>query len=242
MVFSPLTSAGTIRVRGELYQLYNITINITITDDSITDGRLVNFSYQPVGDFWLDQGYAWHYGYVNVTKGTSPSGADGAALSTPLSYATMNDVKNSGTIRKFAASLIDADSRLWYNSSANVSHITLSSVTFRPEPGATYVSGNGIGTFALAATVNETTYGIPETASPGAITVYVNRVAPDSFPLGLYNRCNQSFANLNATYPYNIEHTFASEPEYEMTRLAPKLGSLPFAVSYRNVAVNVSVQ
>jgi len=240
-VFSPLTSAGTIRVNGEPYQLYNVTI----TDGGlnyIAEGRLVNFSYRPVGDFWLDQGYVWRYGYVNVTKGSSPHSADGAALSTPLEYPTMENVTKSATIRKFAASLTDIESRSWYNSSTNCSHITLTSVTFQSEPGATYTSSNGIGTFALTSTVNETGYGIPETASPDAVTVYVNRVAHESFPLSLYVQCNRSFSELAAKYPGNIVHTFVSTPEYKMTRIAPVPGSLPFSVTYRNVAVNVSVQ
>jgi hypothetical protein len=238
--FSPLTSAGTIRVNGEPYPLYNVTI----TDgglDYITDGRLVNFSYHPVSDFWLDQGYVWRYGYVNVTKGSSPHGTDGAALSTPLEYPTMENVTKSATIRKFASSLTGIESRPWYNSSTNCSQITMSSVTFRPEPGADYTSSNGIGTFALTATVNETGYGIPETTSPNAITVYVNRVDPDSFPLAVYVQCNKSFASLSEKYPGNVVHSFASGPEYKMTRIEPVPGSLPFIVTHRHIAINVSV-
>jgi hypothetical protein len=239
--FSPLTSAGTIRVNGEPYQLYNFTVTDGGTTLAPVDGRLVNFSYRPVGDFWLDQGYTWHYGYVNVTRGSSPSGADGAALSTPLQYATMENVSASPALRKFAGSLTGTESRPWFNSSTNVSQITLSSVTFRPEPGAGYVSGNGIGTFVLAATVNETTYGIPETTSPNAITVYVNRVDPDSFPLAVYVQCNRSFADLAEKYPGNVVHSFASGPEDKMTRIEPVPGSLPFTITHRHVAINVSV-
>lgn len=241
VMFSPLTSAGTIRVNAEPHQLYNITITDGGTTLVPVDGRLVNFSYRPVGDFWLDQGYVWHYGYVNVTRGSSPTIADGVALSTPHQYATMENVSASPALRKFAASLTSAESRPWFNSSTNVSQITLSSVTFRPEPGASYVSGNGIGTFVLAATVNETTYGVPEMSSPDAISIYVNRVDPDSFPLALYVQCNKSFASLAEKYPGNVVHTFASGPEYKMTRIAPVPGSLPFSVTHRQVAVNVSV-
>jgi hypothetical protein len=240
VVFSPLMSAGTIRVNAEPHQIYNITVTDGGTMLAPVDGQLVNFSYRPVGDFWLDQGYVWHYGYVNVTRGSSPTGADGAALSTPLQYATMENVSASPAIRKFAASLTGTESRSWFNSSANASQITFSSVTFRPEPGAAYVSGNGIGTFALTATVNETTYGVPETSSPNEITVYVNRVAPESFPLALYVQCNKSFADLADKYPGNVVHTFASGPEYKMTRITPVPGSLPFIVTHRHIAINVS--
>ncbi|NLD57084.1 MAG: hypothetical protein GX651_02990, partial [Methanomicrobiales archaeon] len=206
------------------------------------DGRLVNFSYRPVGDFWLDQGYAWHYGYVNVTRGSSPSGADGALLSTPHQYATMENVSASPTLRKFATSLTGTESRPWFNSSTNASQITLSSVTFRPEPGAGYVSGNGIGTFALDAKVTETTYGVPELSSPNSITVYVNRVDPQSFPLAVYVQCNRSFADLAEKYPGNVRHSFESTPDYKMTWIEPVPGSLPFVLTHRQVAVNVSAR
>lgn len=241
VMFSPLTSAGTIQVNAEPHQLYNISITDGGIPLSPIDGRLVNFSYRPVSDFWLDQGYIWHYGYVNVTKGSSLTSADRAALSAPLSYATMENVSASPAIRKFAASLTGTESRPWFNSSTNVTEITLSSVTFRPEPGAGYASGNGIGTFVLAASVNETSYGIPEISSPDAMTVYVNRVAPESFPLALYVQCNRSFADLAEKYPGNVVHTFASGPEYKMTRIAPRPGSLPFVVAHRHIAINVSV-
>jgi hypothetical protein len=240
VIFSPLTSAGTILVREEPHQVYNITI----TDagvDHIADGRLVNFSYRPVGDFWLDQGYVWHYGYVNVTKGSSPHGPDGAALATPLQYPTPENATRSAPVKKFAASLVEAEAEPWYNSSSNVSHIMFSSVTFRQEPGMGYASGNGIGMFSLTAAVNETQYGVAGVSSPGAVTVYVNRVQPESFPLALYAECNRSFAGLAEKYPGNVVHTFASGPEYKMTRIAPVAGSLPFDVAYRQVAVNVSV-
>lgn len=240
VLFSPLTSAGTIRVNGEPKLLYMITITESGVDHG-EYGRLVNFSYQLVNDFWIDQGYIWHYGYVNVTKGLSAKGPDGAALSTPLSYPAMDNVKKSGTIRKFAESLITIDSRPWYNSSANCSHITISSVTFRPEPGASYASSNGVGSFALTATVNETGYGIPEKASPDALVIRVSRSAPEPFSQDLYSRCNQSLADLAAAYPHNIVHTFQTTALYNETAIAPVADSLPFDITHRQVAVNVSV-
>lgn len=239
VMFNPLTSAGTIRVNEEPKQLYTVTITDAGVDHEMA-GRLVNFSYQPVNDFWIDQGYVWHYGYVNVTRGISPQGADGAALSTPLSYPAMVDVKKSGTIRKFAESLIMIEARPWYNSSANCSHITVSSVTFHPEPGASYASSNGVGTFALTTTVNETGYGVPEKTSPDALVIRVSRSIPGPFPLNLYAKCNQSFADLAAMYPHNVVHTFQTTALYNETAIAPVAGSLPFDITHRQVAINVS--
>jgi hypothetical protein len=153
----------------------------------------------------------------------------------------MENVSASPALRKFAASLTGTESRPWFNTSTNVTEITFSSITFRPEPGAGYVSGNGMGTFVLAASVNETRYGVPETSSPNAVTVYVNRVDPESFPLALYVQCNRSFSDLAKKYPGNVVHTFASGPEYKMTRIEPRPGGLPFVVTNRHIAINVSV-
>jgi hypothetical protein len=239
VMFNPLSSAGTIRVNEEPKQLYTIGI----TDNGIgyeVTGRLVNFSYQPVNDFWIDQGYVWHYGYLNVTRGSSPQGADGAALSTPLSYPSMEEVQNSTVISRFAQSLIDIEARPWYNSSTNCSHITLSSVTFQSEPHASYMSGNGIGTLALAASVNETRYGVPETTSPNALVVRVSRSVPEPFSLTLYSHCDEKFSDLAARYPGNIIHTSLTTALYNETAILPVPGSLPLDITHRQVAVNVS--
>jgi len=240
VIFNSLTSSGTLRVDAEPLLLFDLII----VNDSVEypqESRLVKFSYRPVGNYWQDQGYVWHYGYVNVTKGFSQGSVDNAGMATPLSFASMNDVNRAVPLKKFAGSFIDLTARPWFNSSANCSHITVSSVTFHPEPGASYVSSNGIGTFALAATVNETGFGVPEKTSPDALVIRVNRSVPDPFPLGLYTKCNQSFANLAATYPHNIVHTFRTTAAYNETAIAPVAGGLPFDITWRHIAVNVSV-
>jgi hypothetical protein len=239
VMFNPLSSAGTIRVNEEPKQLYTIGITDNGIEYEVT-GRLVNFSYHPVNDFWIDQGYVWHYGYVNVTRGSSPQDADGAALSTPLLYPAMDDVKQSGTIRKFAGSLIETDASPWYNSSTNCSHITVSSVTFQSESGATYMNSNGIGTLALAASVNETGYGVPETRSPNALVVRVSRTVPEPFSLALYSQCDKKFSDLAARYPGNIIHATQITALYNETAILPVPGSLPLDITHRIVAVNVS--
>lgn len=239
IIFSPVSSAGTIRVNNEPKQLYTIRITDGGTDHEVA-GRLVNFSYKPVNDFWIDQGYVWHYGYVNVTQGSSPQGADGAALSTPLLYPSMDEVHNSTVISRFAQSLIDIEASPWYNSSRNCSHITVSSVTFQSEPGASYMSSNGIGTFALAAAVNETGYGVPKTTSPNALVIRVSRSVPEPFSLGLYIQCDKKFSEVAARYPGNIIHTNQTTALYNETAILPVPGSLPLDITHRHVAVNVS--
>ena len=241
VIFSPVMSAGTIRVNEEPKQLYTVTVTESGIDHEYS-GRLVNFSYQPVNDFWLDQGYVWHYGYVNVTRGVSQAGADGAALSTPLMYPAMDDVKHSAILRTFAGTLISIESRPWYNSSSNCSHITVSPVSFHKEPGAAYSSGNGIGVFGLSANVNETSYGVPETTSPDLLIIRVSRTVPEPTSTGLYIECNRTFAQLAKRYPHNIAHTFTTTIHYNETSIAPVAGSLPFDVTVRNIVVNISAR
>jgi hypothetical protein len=57
----------------------------------------------------------------------------------------------------------------------------------------------------------------------------------------MYDRCNESFAHLAATYPGNIVHTFQTTALYNETAIVPVAGSLPFDITYRQIAVNVSV-
>ena len=238
-IFSPLSSAGTLRVNEEPRLLYTVGI----TDSGIdyeTQGRLVNFSYRPVNDFWIDQGYTWHYGYLNVTQGSSLHGADGADLSTPLSYPSMKDAYNSTASAGFARSLVEIEAIPWYNSSANCSHITVSSVSFSREPDASFISSNGIGTLSLAAAVNETEYGIPEITSPNALVIRVSRSVPEPFPLALYEHINETFAGLAVQYPGNLVHTSFTTAAYNETSILPVPGSLPLTITHRQILVNVS--
>jgi hypothetical protein len=104
---NPLKSSGTLTVvqdrntsRVGENTLYTITFyNSTSSVIGELNGTLVNFSYEPVNNFWQDQGYRWQFGYINVTKyGT---------LSTPYSYSTMDKVINeteSGSLATFAKS------------------------------------------------------------------------------------------------------------------------------------------
>ncbi|NMB77790.1 MAG: hypothetical protein GYA23_01690 [Methanomicrobiales archaeon] len=239
VIFSPVTSAGTLRVNEEPKQLYSVTIIRGTTTRYTEPGRLVNFSYRPVQDFWTDQGYVWHYGYVNVTKGSPGNGADAAALSSPLQYPSMNEVATSPVITAFAGSLISMDDEPWSNATTNCSRLTLSAVTFHREPKASYTSSNGIGTLALTADVNETPVGILHSVDQDRIVIRVSRSVPDPFSSGLFTACNQSFARLNRTYPHNIAHSFGTTALYNETAIAAA-GDLPFDLTYRHIAINVS--
>lgn len=104
IMLNSLKSSGTIRIRNESLG------SITITNFNTTIPlNLVNFSYQPYGNFWIDQGYTWQEGYVNVTKGNR---------ATPLQYNSIDDPNLKNTLSQFAGNLIN------YNSGSGTLQIT----------------------------------------------------------------------------------------------------------------------
>jgi len=100
--------------------------------------RLANFSYQPSGNFWQDQGYVWSHGYVNVTKGT---------LATPLQFSTMRAVDYNLTDALFSASSVPNSSN-----PAECTVLVLKGVTIQTADARGSVSGNGAGTLKLVST------------------------------------------------------------------------------------------
>jgi hypothetical protein len=240
VIFSSLTSSGTLRVDAESLPLYDLTI----VNDSIVypqESRLVKFSYRSEGNYWQDQGYVWHYGYVNVTKGYAKNSVDNAGMATPLSYAGMNAVNKAASIKKFAGSLADIDAHPWFNSTKNCSEITISAVTFSPSPDEQFASGNGIGTFGVSTSINETVFGNPEQAAPDMLIIQVNKSLPEPFAIDLYNKCNQTLYNLNQSYPYNVwYYADNSSPLYREIGIGHIDGRLPFTIIRKTAQVNVS--
>ncbi len=240
VIFNSLTSSGTLRVDAEPLPLFDLII----VNDSVEypyESRLVKFSYRPVGNYWQDQGYVWHYGYVNVTKGYAKDAVDNAGMATPLSYASMNDVNRAASIKKFAGSLVDLDAHPWFNSTKNCSLITISAVAFSPSQGEQFASGNGIGTFAVSTSMNETVFGIPDYPAADLLKIRVNKSLADPFAVDLYNKCNQTLYNLNQSYPYNVWH-YADNSSllYREVRIGHINGRLPFTITREIMQVNVS--
>jgi hypothetical protein len=240
VIFNSLTSSGTLRVDAEPVPVFDLVI----IDNSIEysqESRLVKFSYRPQSNYWQNQGYVWHYGFVNVTKGYNQNAVDNAGMAMPLSYASMNYVNKAASVKKFAGSFIDLDSHPWYNSTRNCSAITLSALTFNPSPDEHFASGNGLGTFAVSTSVNETTFGIPDETAPDLLIIRVNKSQPDPFALDLYNKCNQTLYQINQSYPYNVwYYADNSSPLYREVGIGPINGRLPFMVTQKTVQVNVS--
>jgi hypothetical protein len=240
VIFNSLSSSGTIRVDEETRPVFDLFV-VNGSAVNTLKGRLVKFSYRPEGNYWQDQGYIWHYGFVNVTKGRSYNNVDNAMTATPLSYASMSRVNRAAPVKKFAGTLIDLEARPWSNSSYNCSEIIVSAVTFSPEPGAQFASGNGISMFGAAASVNESVFGIRGETAPDRLVIRVNKSQPEAFSLDLYNKCNQSMYRFNQSYPFNVwYHADNSSPLYREVSVGPVPGSLPFSITQKSVQVNVS--
>jgi len=164
--FDTVKSGGTLRILSEREGYMGIIVtNETIQTRTL---RFSNYSYQPVNNFWQDQGYVWSYGYVNVTKGS---------LATPLQYHTVDNVSYELT-----KTLFDLDALPAPGDPANCSVMNLNAVNIMPAAGYTLASGNGNGMLVLESSVTSQQF-------PGitAVTVIINPDMPDGFRDTLWN-------------------------------------------------------
>lgn len=152
-----LKSSGTLQVQNETDPIYTLDLTDgTGNTVALVNGTIVNFSYEPVSNFWQDQGYQWQYGYINVTKY--------GELSTPLEYYNMTDVENEistpGSLQTFAQSfgMVSATPNMTSQGYGNISSLDLWVVSMYANPVHTSVSSNGIGTLRLTSNVNTTSY------------------------------------------------------------------------------------
>jgi hypothetical protein len=89
-MLNTLRSSGSLYVQNEQNPIYTITFYSPTNETppiGEMNGTLANFSYEPSGNFWQNQGYRWQYGYINVTNGQT--------IQTPLGYYNMTDVSNA---------------------------------------------------------------------------------------------------------------------------------------------------
>jgi hypothetical protein len=184
--FDTVKSGGLLRIQNETEGYLRLTIEKPAESPS-TLLRLSRFEYQPVNNFWQDQGYAWEYGNVNVTKGT---------LSTPLQYTNMDDVSYGVT-----GSLFDLDSNPSPSDPAVCTVMNVYIVNISPAAGHTLANGNGNGMLVLESTVMNQQF-----ANTTSMTVQINPGTPEGFRNALWDSVNQSIdksrscANVH-TYP-----------------------------------------
>jgi hypothetical protein len=218
-----LKSSGTLQVQNESVPVYTLTFS----DGTVVNGIIVNFSYEPVGNFWQDQGYTWQYGYINVTK-------NGGSLSTPLNYYNMTDVNNAfgspGTpLNEFASSLggvsytqyqtpvPETDSNgdvrkdtngntIYYVPAGYCSSISLVAVNISASS-KNFISSNGYGTLTLTTNATPVIFSQPITSVA---------ISSDGSPFGnaaltswnagfsdLMGQCSKSITNSSLTQ-YNL--------------------------------------
>jgi hypothetical protein len=82
VIFSPITSSGTL----QLHQAELLDVIVTGDGDKKIPITTVAISYEPIGNFWVDQGYIWERGVVNVTK---------ASRQTWLEYVVADDANKA---------------------------------------------------------------------------------------------------------------------------------------------------
>jgi len=185
--FDSAKSGGMLSILGEREGYMNITI-INGTSPRTTSNilRFANYSYQPVNNFWQDQGYAWSYGMVNVTKGT---------LATPLQYARMDEVSYGVT-----GALFDLDAVPSIEDSSRCSQMNVYIVNLTPDPGHTLASGNGNGMLVMESTVMGRQF-----FNATSLTVRINPDLPVGFRDALWDSVNRrvneslSCGNVHAT-------------------------------------------
>jgi len=190
--FDPVKSGGILRIQGDDTGY----LKLDIINDSIGEQRgnlsyltMVNFTYQPVNNFWQEQGYTWSYGNVNVTKGL---------LSTPLQYASMGDVPYAIT-----GTLFDIETTPWVNDSAACSLVEIQVVNITIDSLHTTTNGNGNAMLTLNSSVISMTY-----SNTTQMNVTLYRHLPRGFKTALYESVNHSLNEISCS---NVHVTYRSE-------------------------------
>jgi hypothetical protein len=206
--FDAVKSGGLLRICNETEGYMRITItNGTNPETTSNLFRFSNYSYQPENNFWLDQGYAWSYGNVNVTKGM---------LATPLQYPNIDEVSYGVT-----GALFDLDSVPAQENPARCSLMTLYAVNILPAAGHTFASGNGNGMLILESRgMNQQFTNIT------SLTVHINPDMSKGFRDSLWASVTQrtteslSCENVHISYPSDkeVRMEFDAIPNMTMTQ------------------------
>jgi hypothetical protein len=208
-----IKSSGTLQVQTETDPIYTLTLtNGAGNTVALVNGTFINFSYEPVSNFWQDQGYRWQYGYINVTKY--------GELSTPLGYYNMSDVENEistpgAPLQTFAQSFgsVDYSNNQTefpvYDTNHNIisfspltgncSSLNLWAVNITASPDHNFVSSNGFGTLKLTSNIVSIPFESP-------ITQISFRSDQEPFGNATFHNLNASFAATAAICNSNIEY------------------------------------
>lgn len=252
-IFNSLRSSGSLHVQNEPYPIYNISFfNETNGIIGGMNGTMVIFSYEPVGNFWQDQGYQWQYGFINVTKyGTRQ---------TPLRYYNMTNVNNhfeeGGSLAAFARSFVAVEHTKNQSSQYNTitinntttttvsqmqdycSGIDLFAVTISASHDQPFVSSNGFGTLKLTTAVHPSdphknvtgiSFGLGDPESSDTVNAFRNAT---------FSRWNDSFADGPAKYcTNNIIYNASSTASFSRYNINQTIS--PVTVSLHIVEIRI---
>lgn len=135
VIFSPVRSSGTLRISTDIELGVLRICNVTgyCSDFPVTT---INLSYRPVNNFWMNQGYEWSNGSINVTKGKK---------TTWFEYADPDDasqMKCDFYTLLTTPVIEEKNSSIMSILSENV---TVIACNMTITPGKTFMSGNGVG-------------------------------------------------------------------------------------------------
>ena len=157
VVLSPLKSGGIMEVKGsDPWRAYRIA---RADNHTLGESALVDFSYDAVGNFWMDNGYLWDYGVLSLKTPYSSM--------TPLQYTTYDaaaaDIKTNGGIftpmfdLDYVSEIVfekDAKGNLTGVTYKNCTEIIFTVVTFDKNKNNDYVSGSGSAALKLDSKMN----------------------------------------------------------------------------------------
>jgi len=193
ILYSSTKSGGALSVKSESpymgIRLYNVSSRM---ESSMF--VLSNISYQPVGNFWQDQGYTWSHGYVNVTKGS---------VSVPLEYTTMSTLQQDGGYN-ISHALFSAGVVSYGTDPGTCSVIVIKCVNISPSQMQNSLSGNGLGTLSLSSTV------LPpqrfQNVTRINVTVFSEADPLSGFSLAVHDAVNTSLTNIQNPVCSNIRY------------------------------------
>jgi hypothetical protein len=201
--FDPVKSGGVLKV-WNLSPAGYLGVNWTTeTGPASPDysAGMVRFSYTPVNNFWQEQGYGWSYGNIYVLN-------TGRNLSTPLGYATHNDVTYP-----LARSLVDIGYVPAYSSPGNCSSITLRSVEITPDTRDFRTSGNDNGILTMESTVTK-----DRVLNATSLNLHIPGPLPGRFHAALWDTVNASIEDTLLACG-NIQRPLPPDPAHQDIRL-----------------------
>ena len=199
VIFSPVRSSGTIQISPESWIL-----NITFTNESSYSSKFnvttTSISYHPVGNFWVNQGYTWNKGIVNITKNKR---------TTWLEY---TDAKNATRGEKQFIQVLATPvtvTKAFLSENNTLANITVSATNITPDSEHAFVSSNGMGNIGV--TMSTFQEPIPNVTS---LQIVVN----SNLPKEQFDGVNEIIKNwILSTFTCSNCINTTNLPEYKIT-------------------------